>query len=55
MTADLFNLINEFAELIKDEVVISFTTNYKMKHKRLVGYFNFTSAKAFSTHSKKVK
>ena len=31
------------------------TINFKTKHQTLVEYFNFTSTKTFSTHSKKSK
>ena len=56
--ADLFHLINEFAELNRIKMRSYYNllmTNYKTKHQTLVGYFNFTSTETFSTHSKKVK
>ena len=57
--ADLFYLINEFAILnrIKIEVILHIADD-QLQNKTsniLVGYFNFTSTKTFSNHSKKVK
>ena len=63
IAADLFHLINKFAELnrikdeviLKDEVITLLMTNYKTKHQTLIRYCSFTSTKIFSTHPKKVK